>query len=154
MCLRFQFEALDAQTGPKFDIPRTVDSLPSCLSWIFARVIPLRRFSRCVSSPSVLPHLWRDGASRFRTVRSRGCSHLSGFSHTPVPDILQSGPTMGFVSFQLVVDPTGDPAEAVPPLARDGLPRQRGSYPSKHSPRRQPYCITAAVALLTFPPLH
>jgi hypothetical protein len=75
---------------------------------VFARVIPFRRISRCVASPSVLPHLWRDGASRFRSVRSRGFSHLSGFSHTPVPDVLQSGPTLGFAAFPLVIDPVDD----------------------------------------------
>jgi hypothetical protein len=37
------------------------------------------------------------------------------------------------------------------PLGRpDGSP-QRGSHPSKNSPRSQPYCITAAVALLLLP---
>jgi hypothetical protein len=123
----------------------------------FARVVPLRRFSRCVASPSVLPHLWRDGASRFRTVRSRGCSHLSGFSHTPVPDVLQSSPTMGFATFPLVVDRVGELAEASSPLGpRRVSPTARfvplEAFPSSvavpHSCGRCPLDVTAT------PPSH
>jgi hypothetical protein len=40
------------------------------------------------------------------------------------------------------------------PCGRLRSSSRRGSYPSKNAPRRQPYCVTAALASLSSPPLQ
>jgi len=61
---------------------------------------------------------------------------------------------MRFAAFRVDKDPEKMKTRKLPsPLAPRSLSQQRGSYPPKNSPRRQPCCITAAVAPLTLGPL-
>jgi hypothetical protein len=110
---------------------------------------PLSTSPLCVHSQSTLPMTF---GSRIPTRLSRSVlvvsHHLNGFLRTAAPDVLQPEPNeVRCVSVTCI--PMANHLDASTPLEAGPFPATR-SHPPKNTPHQQPYCITAAVALLSF----